>query len=432
MPLSFAFLPADILLIILKYLITPHFHTLPFIHGGSIWTEVGDESTNIATAYQALITLARVCRSWNEFISEFIFARPVFESGQDVRRFKHILAQSQELRPLVRELAFLDTAKVTAPPTKRLRKQRGAYSESDILPVLTSCENLDAVTLSFHSLTSRPLGRVILSQVGNRLRKLSIYGNALDCTFSSLSLPLLEVLCLRHCHLDNKPTFPLLPRLQTLKLAQLYSEINLEIFLHPSRAPPCLRAVELYHNEAFAPMSPDDLPSFFGNLIRLHFVGDAELQLCDTLMQHRALHTVRHLAIGVMNDSNHPISSWPLPRTLHTLSVFTAILPSRYWNSTVADGRSLSSIRTFLDSNKDGIKSSKLKRIRVGIESNYVDGDIMHLENVKGISQAISAFGKTHSLDVTFDTLSEFYCCLLYAKLLTRLAVINDWITEVY
>lgn len=402
---SFAFLPADILLMIVKYLITPHFHTLPFVHGGSIWTEDAGESTPIANTYHVLRTLNLVCRSWNDIIGEFLFARPVFMSGRGLRRFKNTLVQSGELRPFVKEVALLDTARANS-SSKRFRKQRGPYTEADILSVLTSSPNLDAVALSFHSASSMPLGRVILSQVGNRLCKLSIYGSALEATFSSLSFPLLEILCLRHCRLDNKPTFPLLPRLHTLKLAQLYSEINLEIFLHPLRASPSLRTVELYHNEAFSEMSLEDLPSLFGGLFRLHFVGDAELKLCDLLMRNQALHAVQCLAIGVMNSSNHPISAWTLPQTLHTLSVFSAILPSRYWSSTVAEGHSLTSIRHFLESNKDVLKLSELKRIRVGIESNYADGDIMRLDNVKGISKAITEFCQKNSLEVEFDTLS--------------------------
>lgn len=162
------------------------------------------------------------------------------------------------------------------------------------------------------------------TQMSNRLRKLTIYGQSLHNSFcDDLTLPVLEILCLRNFpHYASKRGLPALPRLHTVQVINSYMGLDLRNYLRPQEKYPSLHTFELYSNEFGAQHGTFKTLESWPALSRLHLIGDEELMMFSQLLTAGIGIRVSHLVIGILFEPSILLAKWIFPQDLRSLTVF--------------------------------------------------------------------------------------------------------------
>ncbi|TCD65689.1 hypothetical protein EIP91_002316 [Steccherinum ochraceum] len=203
--------------------------------------------------YADLLVAAIVCRSWHAAALPALYAHPLITSNTRLLQFCRTLQTNPDFGLWVTHLHLLNqqtelqvlTAKKSRFPFRRRRVVVGPelvaldQVRATVLDVLPRCKNLVALVVTNRDrLRSSivPLDSVFVhsSSIGSRLRHLTIYGSPLIkedgpgdlighevplVLGPDISLPVLEILCLRSVGLQSSTTFPVFPRLRELQFA---------------------------------------------------------------------------------------------------------------------------------------------------------------------------------------------------------------------
>lgn len=181
-----------------------------------------DHSEARLCAQVNLYNLALVSRSWYSVAIGVLYAHPVLrQTSEDAQLFIRTMDSSPTLARLVRSVEL-------RPPRTVHQLTFLANRSEGVIPFpmssLRQCENLTTLssdTLSWASNTPHQQYTLCdLTLVASRLRVLHLTGIVTETVILHLSLPSLEVLCLRDCTLPLTSSFQPLRKLHTFRLYQ--------------------------------------------------------------------------------------------------------------------------------------------------------------------------------------------------------------------
>lgn len=205
------------------------------------------------------------------------------------------------------------------------------YFRTELIKVLRACESFHSLTVTNRDRSFAPILPidnlfVQASSISDRLRKLTIYGSMYPCTpnflpilTKNVSLPALEVLCIREASLQMSFKLPYLPRLHTLRMAQCHTWSGNSFQLKAEQLPQ-LRTLELY--ETLPNVTLDD--KAISNLERFHFVGEVQPGVYEPSSRKELQGaSLRHLAVGNVH-CKHYGADWQIGSRVETLQVFAS------------------------------------------------------------------------------------------------------------
>ena len=280
---------------------------------------------DISTIRNAIL----VPRSWRAVGTEFLYQHIVITSPRRYRLLSRTLEKSPHLSCYVQSTFVADIRMEPSFPMNLLRQQDRVPER--IQPHLSSifqyCTYLDKLFLSLqHPLSDRVASEWLQRPpITSRLRYLTLSGRTLMSTFSHLSLPLLEILCLRAFTFQHEDTvvFPQFPKLHTLQLARTTDWKSYHRIFASITALPSLTCLELYENDYQSSLAANEytLPDF-PHLQTLKAFGTYEYILFSTRwVESPTLGRIRHLGVGVADNGYDSLDEWEIPPTLESLSV---------------------------------------------------------------------------------------------------------------
>ncbi|KAJ3491493.1 hypothetical protein NLI96_g665 [Meripilus lineatus] len=268
-----------------------------------------------------LVSACSTSKNWCRHATALLYTTPFLTSHRAVESFAETMAGSPELAALVREVYVIE----------QVQNAYTRYSRSELIKALRLCPSLNSLTITNRNRSFAPILPIDnlfaqASGISDRLRKLTIYGSMYPCTPNFLSiltqtvtLPALEVLCIREASLQFGFKLPILPNLHTLRMAQCHTWSG-NSFQINSEQVPSLRTLELY--ETMPNVIIDD--GIINNLERFHFIGEVHPGAYEpgTRKELRGS-SLRHLAIGNVH-CKHYDADWRISPHIETLQVFAS------------------------------------------------------------------------------------------------------------
>ncbi|KAJ3491498.1 hypothetical protein NLI96_g627 [Meripilus lineatus] len=389
-------LPVEVILIILNHLVSTTYHqALPFVFETPFRIRLQDtDVAKLVYRQLSLYNVALVCRLWNSFGTQYLYSHPCLSTPAHVHLLRRTLTNGPRFCRFIKHIFAVDfvssvyvdeASKSLAFNFFRRREDPIKRRKSDILSILDSCGNLslESMTLINHDEEPSTIsqGALFLEalSMGARLRRLVLDGTTIQQRLTKLTLPSLEVLCLRCFTFENVlPGLPVLPRLHTLQLAKVYSWIDFRLVIEHERLP-MLRSLEMYQCAFHGLVPPLRSLSFLPDLEDLRLVGSNELDTFQYLIKFCGLPSIRHIAIGEPNTNPTTLdfSSWIFPDTLECLTVFAV----------VAGRPPLSELLHCLELNRSRNNLRTLKRVNIlGVVP--ARGDLLFIGEVQWICKS--------------------------------------------
>lgn len=278
----------------------------------------------------------RVCKSWCQVGTELLYSNPLLLSIEEFKLLKRTLEDASDLSSLVKDISLLGFAwlrTVTSDPLG-IKTRQAKRSNADVFSIFAVCPSLETMTVNTpmscesDSLLSQSISGLFAenSNISTRLRKLTLDGGACHTAFSTFTLPVLEVLCLRFFLCTREFKFPSLPRVHTLLLVEIFSWVNNKALI-PSSELPSLRNIEVY-DWKYCSSSFDRYIISETPMRSVHLLGRAgDPIFFESLRDSQALSRVRELVVGVVESATHPFYDWKFPPTLKALTVFLSLKP---------------------------------------------------------------------------------------------------------
>lgn len=277
-----------------------------------------------------------VCKGWCVVGTELLYSNPLLLSIEEFRLLRRTFEGSPDLAALVKDISLMGFAwlKTTASDPLGIKLRQAKRSNADVFSIFAACNSLETMTISTpmtsSSVTFVSQGVATLfmegTNISSRLRKLTIDGGACSASFSSFTLPVLEVLCLRFFLCTEGFSFPSLPRVHTLLLVETFSWIGNRPLVPPESLP-SLHTIEVYDWKYCS--DPYDKyvisPAAMQTVSLLGRSGDPGL--FRSLSGSGALLNVQNLVVGVIEDSSHPFFQWEFPTSLTCLTVWLSLKP---------------------------------------------------------------------------------------------------------
>ena len=334
-------LPQELILQVLLYLV-PSVHTaayrLPLENSNSAASSATRE---VERSQRYLHWASQVCRDWHAVASELLYATPFLTTTRRVELFTRTLIEVPELTRFVKDVYVpLSNAGNVSSALGWILGRKSAHVQQELLvKLLTCCPTMEALSLR-HSVQKSlacitPIDCIIrCAGIANNLKRLTVHGSSFEArwhpqfcivpnSLADLSLPRLEVLCLRGIYI--LPTFklPPLPKLHTLQLVENYyfPTTGPRDPLFSQKNMPELRMVEIFRNhfpeESHGPVFD---VSCFTQLESLHFLQDEHC--LEVTRWADADSQVRHLALGFLQARDHvDLACWRFPDALESLTL---------------------------------------------------------------------------------------------------------------
>lgn len=426
-------LPVEIMIRILQYLVSPvSSEALAFTYRRPSFVESNDLGTHLGGAQNWLSNITLSCRSMYGVGTEFLYSRPFLPSTDRLLLFQRTLSRVPEFAKLVKEVFILDTETGGSPLSRVIRSigfsssQESELGISDfqyqLMNVMGTCTAAEALTINMERSVdvgydldktfSRP------TPFRKHLRRLVVNGCKYYTCFSmtsQISLPALEVLCLRGLYIRSTFELPHLPRLHTLQVAQVYrSQAVLKKVLDPSVLP-ALHTLELFQNHDMGLEFNRDLASVLPNLKCVHIIGSHyEYSVFRSwVFSPSRLDILRHLVVGVLFTSSAIlIGTWRIPKMLESLSLVISL--ESYLRPTTPKDLPpdiLACVNAFLEFNGETICEGPLRRLEIITRSQ---GTAEILEDVRVTSQlgAMRGFCAASGIEFALNTKGKGLDCI--------------------
>lgn len=368
--------------------------------------DLGVPTHPVRTSINTLLNTALVCHTWYSAAMEALYRNPILASYKQYRLFSRTLRKTPRLASYIRT-AFVFDIQTAKPFPFNLMHQEDRDPErvhTHLSHIFQSCSSLGRLFIQLHHPLSEIMASHWLGQpsITFQLRYLTLSGKMFTSTFSQLSLPLLEVLCLNGFNfgLHHSTVFPPFPRLHTLQLTrttgwQAYHRLYGSIV-----ALPALDSLELYENDYQSSLAANEytLPHF-PHLRRLYAFGTYEYILFSTLwVTSPTLKQVRELGVGVADNGYDSLDEWEIPPTLELLTVAMRLdLPDK----SNPQERPLQYLLAFLQRNSGPIARGVLKKVVILGLTWHVD-DPWRKEPIQTILREIKSLCNPLRVEVTW------------------------------
>ncbi len=359
-------LPPETFIDIIHYLVFP---TLPdallFLHSAP-GVDAGTDVWGLVEIQTTLYRVTLVCRAWNNIGTELLYTYPCFVSPRQVRRFSRTIRSTPTLARFIKHIYAVEASNLGI----RRDRKRTVIGDS-AKAILNACKHSSLETLTADVVDHSGVGSIascFLEHISpaSRLRRLVINGIPDPDTFARLSLPSLQVLCLRTTFLSKTTVFPVLPKLDTLQIAKGDVWVELGELIMDEKVPK-LCSLELYHCEyVVKTFHPLVLP----HLERMHFVGPGELALYKHLLISGALDKLKHITLGFFDTFNYPedLSETQLPLKLESLTLIGVL----------ARNVGILSITRYLEKNQEVLPAKYFRRLEFSCTKIDCDGNTVH------------------------------------------------------
>lgn len=335
-------LPQELIIQVLGHLV-PSVHTaaysLPLDCSNFTESLASSAAREVERSQRYLHWASQVCRNWHAVASELLYATPFLTTTRRMELFMRTLTEVPSLTRFVQDVyAPLSNKGRATDLFGWLWGRRSTRTQRDeLISLLGRCPVIEALTLrhsvkkSLASIT--PIDDIVLSShINESLKRLTIHGSSFEARWhpqfcimpvlNNLTLPNLEVLCLRGIYI--LPTFqlPALPALHTLQLVENYyfptSGPRGPLFSQETM--PNLRTVEIFRNHFPAAEAPVFDAACFARLDCLHFVEDE--RCLEVTRWADPDSSVRHLALGFLHARDHvDLVCWRFPAALESLTL---------------------------------------------------------------------------------------------------------------
>lgn len=364
-------LPPETFIDIIHYLVFP---TLPdallFLHSAP-GVDAGTDVWGLVEIQTTLHRVCLVCRAWNNIGTELLYTYPCFVSPKQVRRFSRTLRSTPVLARFIKHIYVVEASNLKIGLNIRPKDKKRNVIEDNAKAILNACKHSSLETLTTDVVDHIGAGSIasfFLEHISysSRLRRLVINGIPDPDTFARLSLPSLQVLCLRTTFLSKTTVFPVLPNLDTLQIAK--GDVWVELGeLVTNEKMPRLSSLELYHCEyVVKTFHPLVLP----RLERMHFVGPGELALYKHLLISGALDKLKYITLGFFDTFNHPedLSETQLPLMLESLTLIGVL----------ARNAGIRSITRYLEKNQEVLPAKYFRCLEFICTKIDCDGNTVH------------------------------------------------------
>lgn len=442
-------IPVEIVLYILQHLVESVQPTaLIFTYHRPSFVKAPALELQLRHLQKTLLNVALTCRNMYGVGTEFLYARPFLPTAKHLRLFQRTLTQVPELAQLVKEIVVLDVEIEGKQGLARLnpiniltpgiRTSEISPSQSELIPVLGKCGAVETLTINVERSVSLiyDLDKVFITppvptvppslslarmpsqssfNFSTRLRRLAMNGCEFYTSFSmtnQISLPSLEVLCLRGLYIRSPFELPRLPRLHTLQIAHVYRSQGVFKKIIDASILPALRTLELFQNHDMGLEFSRDLAALFPQLERVHIVGSHyEYPVFNSWVSPSRFDTIRHLVVGVLfTSSANLMRRWSIPRMLESLTL--VIWLENYLFPTATREHEippdiLECVHAFLEYNSEAIRRGPLRELRI-ITKLPSSPEIVGDERVTRQLRRIWAFCRTNNLQFGLDVQGKF------------------------
>lgn len=443
-------IPVEIILYILQHFVEsvqPEAHV--FVYRRPAFVQAPALQLQLRDVQRTLLNVALTCRNMYGVGTEFLYARPFLPTPKHIRLFQRTLTQVPELALLVKEIAVLDVIEVVEGKqglarlnpinilTPGTRTSEISPSQSELIPVLGRCTAVETLTINVERsvsliydldkiFTAPPVATVPSSSslarvpgtssfsFSNRLRRLVMNGCEFYTSFSmtnQISLPALEVLCLRGLYIRSPFELPHLPRLHTLQIAHVYRSQGVFKKITDPSILPALRTLELFQNHDMGLEFSRDLAALFPDLERVHIVGSHyEYPVFNSWVSPSRFDTIRHLAVGVLfTTSANLMCGWRVPQMLESLALVISL--ESYLFPTVSREQDippdiLGCVNAFLEYNQQAIREGPLRKLTI---MTKLPGkpEVLRHRQVTSQLEGIWAFCRANNLEFVLDAQGE-------------------------
>ena len=285
---------------------------------------------------------------------------------------------------------------------------------TNIIPILRACSSLETMTITLSKrLYTYPLDTIFTIRrppVGAHLRKLIMTGCNPDCRFTisaNMSLPNLEILCIRGVFTSPMVSYAHLPKLHTLQIVQVCKWLQgIRGAIPPLSAFPSLRTIEFFQNTYSGVELTQDLMPFLPQLDRMHLIGaNFELSLFRLWALSSRLGSIKQLVVGVLTSTPRFITTWSFPKSLEVLTFIVQLDPPHFAVKEELDVV-LENIYRCLEHNADCLKDGSLRKFVIMTRTRSM-GSMPGAEHAYMLVELIRGFCRTHEVEFAFDQTGE-------------------------
>ncbi|KAJ3492038.1 hypothetical protein NLI96_g319 [Meripilus lineatus] len=339
--------PLEILLVVLKIITNGPYFSRP--------DQIPMQPTDLSIIRELVVVqsfihaASLVCRGWNPAATELLYSKPILNTPARAQQFSLALRRSPSLGPLVKRLHVF--VFVHGDSEKWVGNKKG-----NLAATLRACNKLEAFVLNPPppDVTEFcPWGAkyILDTNLGSHLKELAIWeghNGLLEILPQNVSLPLLEVLVLRHIVLPPDYEFPRLPKLHTLRLSSIkpYEQV---IRIRSSTFP-ALRSLALQTWCIQVIIDPDCK----AGLTSLALLGSAEMDILKGMERAASLENIKVLEIRVALANALDLEIPVVPPNLETI-IFSAsptlaaelrrIALGRIYEGLFAEGKECNALR---------------------------------------------------------------------------------------
>ncbi|KAJ3491494.1 hypothetical protein NLI96_g664 [Meripilus lineatus] len=225
---------------------------------------------------------------------------------------------------------------------------------------------------------------------------------------ATMSLPNLEILCVRGVFTSPFVTYASLPRMHTLQVVQICKWLQgIRGAIPPLSAFPALRTIEFFQNTYSGVELTQDLMQFLPQISRIHLIGaNFELSLFRLWALSNRLDSVKYLVVGVMTSTPRFISTWRFPKRLEVLTFIVQLDPF-YLSMKDEMDVVLENLYRCLEYNGDCIKEGSLRKLIIMTRTRSL-GSVPQAEHASMLIDLIRDFCRTRGLEFVFDQTGEY------------------------
>ncbi|KAJ3487242.1 hypothetical protein NLI96_g3673 [Meripilus lineatus] len=337
----------------------------------------------IGEARRPLCNAALVARSWRRICTHLLYAYPVIVTPRQLELFRTQITKYPELARLVKAPCILITrgseeflpkekqSSAYAYYTFMAARERQAFEETSL--ALRACPAFTTLSLQLpNEEIKQYYGWDFMgggASTEGLLRLNIVRSNPRMTSNVSSSFSSLRVLSLAASSIGHLFRYPCLPNLHTLHILNssvlTMDRCDPNVNYSPQPKFPSLRIVYLHQNLIF----DEDIVQLIvpQELRELDLIGDHEVDAFGLLatyshdLKRSGLTSVEHLAIGDLQDMQHPLGEWEVSNVLKSLTIFVNL-------SSRSD--SLDVLAKFLEFNTDRIQGrcTSLRTVVVNLD----------------------------------------------------------------